>query len=282
VAIPHTVAELGPGDSLGTGVAALLAGSHRYFALDVKKFASSQRNVSIFDQLVALFQQREPIPDVTEFPQQLPHLDSYAFPDHIITDQVLADSLCPDRLAEIRRELQRDAQGGAESRVFYFAPWDDARVVQDESVDFVFSQAVMEHVTDLEHTYQALWQWLKPGGWSSHVIDYRSHNTTREWNGHWSCSDFVWSLVRGKRAYLINRQPHSRHVELLRKHGFEIVGELPYQDQRGIGRDQLAPPFRHLSDDDLVTRCAFVQAVKRSSEGIGRAGGNSASGHFVE
>ena len=56
--IPDTVAELGPGDSLGSGLAALLCGSERYFGLDVKSYAPTDRNRQIFDELVELFQRR--------------------------------------------------------------------------------------------------------------------------------------------------------------------------------------------------------------------------------
>src|SRR6202165_1423753 len=43
--IPDTVAELGPGDSLGTGLAALLSGANRYYALDVVHYANTPRNL---------------------------------------------------------------------------------------------------------------------------------------------------------------------------------------------------------------------------------------------
>src|SRR5436305_1646470 len=56
--IPDTVAELGPGDSLGTGLAALLSGANHYYALDVVYYANTPRNLMIFDQLVNLFQRR--------------------------------------------------------------------------------------------------------------------------------------------------------------------------------------------------------------------------------
>jgi hypothetical protein len=56
--IPDTVAELGPGDSLGTGLAALLSGANHYYALDIIRYADTPRNLMIFDQLVDLFQRR--------------------------------------------------------------------------------------------------------------------------------------------------------------------------------------------------------------------------------
>jgi len=52
---PRVVAELGPGDSLGIGLAALLSGCDRYFALDVVDHANARSNLEIFDELVELF-----------------------------------------------------------------------------------------------------------------------------------------------------------------------------------------------------------------------------------
>jgi len=57
-AIPNTVAELGPGDSLGVGLAALLSGASKFYALDVVLFANQTRNLQIFDELVELFKHR--------------------------------------------------------------------------------------------------------------------------------------------------------------------------------------------------------------------------------
>src|SRR4030095_12333669 len=50
--MPATIVELGPGDSLGTGLAALLTGVKRYYALDVVRFANPERNMMIFEELV--------------------------------------------------------------------------------------------------------------------------------------------------------------------------------------------------------------------------------------
>ena len=53
-----TVAELGPGDSLGTGIAALLSGVEKYYALDVKPYFNNAINLEMFDRLLELFQRR--------------------------------------------------------------------------------------------------------------------------------------------------------------------------------------------------------------------------------
>ncbi len=80
---PTVVAELGPGKSLGVGCAALISGAQQYVALDVRQHATDSRNLEIFDELVELFANKEPIPDQTEFPNAKPLLKSYDFPTHI-------------------------------------------------------------------------------------------------------------------------------------------------------------------------------------------------------
>ena len=264
--IPQTVAELGPGDSLGTGLAAILSGCEAYYALDVKQFARSDRNVRILDQLVQLYQDRAEIPDEQEFPDQYPRLDTYEFPTHLLSKQRLDDALNADRIDHIRNQLL-DSTNEAEGvpRIVYFAPWFNRELVRKESVDFVLSQAVMEHVTDLDFTYGELRRWLKPGGWMSHQIDFRCHHTAKQWNGHWAYSDLLWKLIKGNRAYLINREPHSTHVRLLHKHDFQIVCDLKCHDLPGIRRQQLAARFRGMSDEDLHTPGVFVQAIKRAT-----------------
>ena len=51
--LPAIVAELGPGDSLGIGFAALLSGCTKIYAFDVVKYWDNDRNVKIFDDIVA-------------------------------------------------------------------------------------------------------------------------------------------------------------------------------------------------------------------------------------
>lgn len=265
---PRVVAELGPGDSLGIGTMALLSGASRYVGLDVVEFAYTSRNLAILDELVALLRDRAALPDATEFPELKPYLASYEFPSAVLTEARLARSLAPPRVAAIRRALERVGEpvrldDGEEIRIDYLAPWFDPAVIQPESVDMVYSQAVLEHVDELATTYRALAEWLKPGGVASHQIGFVSHRITPEWNGHWAISDPVWKLIRGRRPYLLNREPASTHVRMLRESGLEIVNQKVVHKPSEISRSRLARRFRYFTDDDLTTKAIFVQAVKR-------------------
>lgn len=259
--VPRTVAELGPGNSLGVGLCSLLSGVERCYAFDVVEHVNLETNLEIFDQLVELFEARAPIPDALEFPHVKPYLDDYAFPSSLLTDDLLSKSLAPERLQAIRTSLQNTAD--PHSYIQYKVPWLDADIVQPGSVDMIYSQAVLEHVDDLEPTYVAMRRWLREGGFISHQIDFRCHGTAVEWNGHWRYSDWIWRLIRGRRNHLINRMPYSVHRMLLERNGFELLFEKKVDLPSKYSAKQLARRFKGMSNEDIVTSGAFLQAARR-------------------
>src|SRR4051794_14376468 len=184
-----TMVELGPGDSLGIGMAALLSGVQRYIALDVVRYASETTNLQIFDELVALFTTRAPIPDQSEFPLLQPPLPSYEFPAEILTPALLDATLHSSRLEYIRAAIANPVKVmHRPGPLVYISPW-TPDTMNTSSVDLVLSQSVLEFSSDLKALYSEMYRWLKPGGILSHEIDFKSLGITREWNGHWSCSD---------------------------------------------------------------------------------------------
>ena len=112
---PRVVAELGPGDSLGIGLAALLTGADHYVGLDIFAYADSSRNLAVLDELVEMFGARASIPDSNELPDVKPYLPSYEFPGRILSAERLASLTrsrarrCdPPRPAAPRRRNRRD------------------------------------------------------------------------------------------------------------------------------------------------------------------------------
>jgi len=264
---PKVIAELGPGDSLGIGLAGLLCGADKYYALDVVKYANTQVNLDIFEELVLLLNKKEPIPDEQEFPRVRPLLESYEFPHHILTDDRLQQSLRNERIDAIRNALANLSNSSKNDiEIRYFVPWYDSNVINKESIDMIFSQAVLEHVEALPETYKALYQWLKPDGFMSHQIDFGCHGLAKHWNGHWGYPDFMWKLVKGKRPFLLNREPYSTHNRLLRESGFETIHEIKITDKPRITKNTLSYRLRNMSSDDSVTRGVYILARKKQGK----------------
>ena len=257
---PRVVAELGPGDSLGVGLSALLSGSNKYFAFDIVQYASNEKNLQIFEELISLLKNKTPIPSQTEFPELRPSLPNYEFPAHILTPKRLQTSLHPNRISQIRYSILNPYS--SESLIQYKVPWNSEVIIEKESVDMILSQAVLEHVDNLEETYKAMYQWLAPDGYISHQIDFKSHHLTEEWNEHWTYPEFLWKIIRGKRLYLINREPLSTHINILKQIGFKIVCNKTVQTPSNITRQKLASKFKYLTDEDLITSGTFIQAKK--------------------
>jgi hypothetical protein len=259
--VPSKIAELGPGDSLGIGLAALLSGSDEYIALDVVKFWNPARNIQILKDLIILFKSKARIPDNVEFPLISPVLDDYSFPSHIVTDEVLAESITNDRIAKIIREL-KDPDNQGNKIINFKIPWYDKSIIREDSLDLILSQAVMGQVDDLENTYLSMNSWLKKEGFISHTVDLKSHGFTRSWNGHWTLNDVGWKIARGGRVYAINRQPVSIHRNFLSKNGFSILYEKTTTSRNKFKKADLDQSFQSLTDEDLVTSGVFYIAQK--------------------
>ncbi len=256
----NVVAELGPGASLGVGLAALLCGAERYYAFDVVSHTVAAASRTVFEELVSLLEARAPIPDATEVPQIWPTLASYAFPHSVLRPERLARALAPDRLERVRRSLEHvDAPG---SMIQYRAPWTDSGLIEDDAVDLVMSQAVFEHIDDLRGAYHAMRRWLRPGGLGSHTIDFRSHDSSRRWDGHWAYSDLSWRIIRGRDIWSINREPCSTHRRLLAENGFRIVSEQLSRARGTLPPGRFAPRFRALTEEDRTVNSVYFLHMK--------------------
>lgn len=241
--VPETIAELGPGSSLGTGYAALIAGAERYYALDLVNHSKPAEQIALFDEMVALFRRRAPVPSTGRHSLRFPDLENYDFPAFIALGSA---SAFEERVARIRQDIML----GAGQHLQMFAPWLDQATIQPHSVDWAYSESVMEHIDDLAGAYAALGQWLKPSGHTSHLIDFACHNLTDAWNGHWALGDLVWAALRGRRPYLINREPYAEHLRLAQENGFVPVSELRCKRFDGLIPEQFAERFRGISDED--------------------------------
>jgi hypothetical protein len=209
--IPAVVAELGPGSSLGVGMCALICGAKIYYALDFVDHTDATRNVRVLDALVEMFRERRPIPgDDTVFPTPV----NWEFPSGL----AMASD---DRLQAVRADLVNKTN----KFIRVVAPWTSSSI-SSESVGWLWSHSVMEHVDEIEQVWKCYAAWLAHDGMMTHNIDYHCHGLAKHWDGHWSINDLCWKVIRGRRPYLLNRLPHSAQMALANSSGFEVVCEL--------------------------------------------------------
>ena len=265
---PRVVVQLGPGDSLGLGCAALLSGADQYIGLDVVAHANAENDLTVLDELVDLFEHHAPIPDGRVFPHLQPKLSSYGFPGRLFTDDgPRRIRLDPSRLEAIRAALvERQDIVYDNLPIGYTAPW-GPRTLDRQSVDLVITQAVLQDMghdparSELAGAFQAMSRWLRKGGVMSHQINLGFPGGSH-WNHHWHYSDAAWRLVRGNRTFFENRVPLSGYLTLCEQNDFDVVS-VKRVEEVGIPREQAAPRFRDLSEEDFRTASAHIVAVRR-------------------
>lgn len=245
---PQTVLEIGPGKALGTGMAALLSGVQKYIAYDATPLLQQKFEEQMWHDLTTLFREKKAFAEVDRI------LPSTLFPSELFPSEQLARTLSDERLARIRRSVQQ-----RNDLIWYL---NDLHSLPDDSVDYLFSHSVLEHVAALEPMYRAMWRGLRPGGVMTHSIDFSSHGTSRAWNGHWTIPAFIWQLMEGERSYFLNREPASTHRTWLEQMGFEVAAFHLTPLASAVQHNNLAARFGHLSESDLTTVSAFVVARK--------------------
>jgi hypothetical protein len=259
--MPRMVLELGPGSSIGTGVATLLSGAERYVAIDAVQHMRPDTSIFVMRELAQLFRARAPRP-TAGYPPIDHLLDKRLFPSHILDDALLDRTLDEERLERIDHAVRAVALGQPDPMIEY-STWSSLRPVADAEADLLFSHVVMNQVEDQPDVYARCGRWVKPGGWMSHQIDCTALGTADEWNGHRAYSELAWKIIAGKRPYFVNREPLTTHLELMKANGFDIVRVIRGTMDGGITRAELAPRWRGISDEDLATQTAFVIARRR-------------------
>jgi len=245
--MPHTLVEYGPGSTIGVGLAFLIMGGKRYEAVDYVPFANTQRNLQVMGELVELLRSGT-------------LLSEYNLPEWILSSKTLNKSLDPNRVADIAESVRNN--DGRYCRYTLSKLGKLGGGNNEESTDVIISQAVMEHVENVQVVYEAAYSSLKPGGLMSHDIDHRSHGMSDWWNGHWQYSDALWKFAVGRRPYTINRLPSSAHITLIERAGFEILKVEPRIDRTGLPVSRFASQFQAMDPIDAQTSGTYVLARK--------------------
>lgn len=231
--------DLGPGNSLGQAFLLCLLGADRVVALDVRRYATAETGRGVYERIVQGLERWIETGTLTVVPA-----------------------------GDTWRSRAKDLLPAGES----FPRLDDSlsyRItdgrsmpVSENSLDFVYSCAVLEHVPDAELTYNELSRVLRPGGLMSHIIDLKDHHHHDPYD-FLRYGDKLWSLMQGRSAGFTNRLRASDHIGLIREAGFEILDTERRMADAPPARSDLAPRFRAHQDDDLRIMELIVTARRR-------------------
>ena len=145
--------------------------------------------------------------------------------------------------------------------ISYLVPWTKK---SDYKFDLIFSQAVLEHIININATYKAMHKMLKDGSFMSHQIDYSAHETHKKWFGHWGYSELLWKIIMKGRLYPISRLPNSKHKDILERVGFNNVAEHPYVNESAKIReisDGLLNSIDFKPEDLTTSSCMIISSL---------------------
>lgn len=130
------------------------------------------------------------------------------------------------------------------------------RGLDDDLVDFIFSEAVLEHVrrSEFEETVRQTFRLLKPGGYASHLIDLQDHlddslHSLRFRRATWESDWFARS------GFYTNRLRARTLESIFAAAGFEQVArDVVVWPALPVARRALDAEFADLDDNDLRTK----------------------------
>ena len=216
-----TVLELGPGDSLATAV---IVAAHGGRAVLVDTGAYARKDVSAYRGLAQKLRQSGlPAPDI----------DACADVGEML--KLCGASYLSEGLASLRQ-------------------------LPDDSVDFIFSHAVLEHIRkhDFAASMAECRRVLKQDGVFSNQVDLKDHlsaalNNLRFSERTWESPLFVRS------GFYTNRIRYSAMLAAFAEAGFRTEKlEAQYWPSLPTARRDLAPEFRDLPDDELRVASFYV------------------------
>ena len=216
--LPDTfvVCELGPGDSLATAMVAPCYGGVKSYLVDMGNYAT--KNKLYYQQLADFLAAK--------------HFKGFNYVSNFTLNEVLEKN----------------------NSYYLTNGLEGLRSLPNETVDLVFSQAVLEHIrlSDISDVIRETYRILKSGGVASHKIDLKDHlggslNNLR-------FSKMVWeSNLFSLSGFYTNRLRASEIVELFKESCFKIVS---YKESRWeeipISRGLIHPEFACLAKNDLL------------------------------
>ncbi len=210
-----SILEMGPGNSVATGVFSYLLGCRKTYLIDHGDYIT--RDMLFYRNLL----------------------------DNIEGDQRSID--------HIKQAISFDELCSISNIEYFTNGLDSLKLIPDKSIDFIFSNAVLEHIRkkDFQNTIHEMHRILKEDGISSHEIDLRDH-LNRSLN-HLRFSERIWeSKLFVKSGFYTNRIRFDEMMDIFKSEKFIVKVTKKWRwNCLPISRDKLKLPYRYLKEEDL-------------------------------
>lgn len=184
--------ELGPGGSFGMGILAIEGGASKYTGID------DGQHDFISPEKVALYGKLVP--------------ESTSYPSSFFSKKGAIWSYNPDKIS------------------FAAITQDSTYPLPADSVDVIYSCAVLEHVHNLDLCFQEMTRVLKPGGLMYHEVDLRDHIFHQQKLWFLALPHWLFSFLFSQTGAYINRSRLSMYRALAQKYHLTILNvKIPHQ-----------------------------------------------------
>jgi hypothetical protein len=227
------ILEYGPGDLPGVAMLLVAKGARKVYCVDRFPLVSvGTKSAAVINRLAAV----------------LPDGQKHRF------FRCLIDPIAPE-------------QGFATDRVEYLVRPDGLSGMVEE-IDLVISRAVLEHVNNLEATFNDMVKAMRPLAFSLHQVDLKSHGLHRV-----NPLDFLeypqwlWNIMYSHKG-VPNRWRVDRYRDLLAGLPLEVIDLRPtalfnQNDVKSI-HARLAAPFHRISLEDLAWQGFWLSCRKKA------------------
>ncbi len=221
------IMEIGPGDSLFSMVYSRRYSKEKFFFLDVNDFASKDLNLYF-------------------------KLQKKLEKEHYLSNKLKKPFESFDKLLNFYNTK------------YLISGLESLREINDNSIDYIFSHSVMEHIRkyELNNLIKEMYRILKPNGVISHNINYKDH--LGESLNNLRFSEKIWeSDLFANSGFYTNRIPAVEMHQYFKNSGFNLFKEdYGRWDKLPISRSSLSKEFRKFTNDELARPTSRFIAIK--------------------
>ena len=207
--------ELGPGDSIAAGIIAYAYGAKKTYLVDVGRYVSD--DVALYQNLVTFLQGKG---------LDVPNIEKGASFESVL----------------------------AQFNIDYLTSGNESLAqIKGQSIDFCWSQAVLEHVRrdDFQTLANHAKRVIKPDGAHSHRVDLKDHLASSLNNLRFSPK--IWeSNLFARSGFYTNRIQFTQMLDMFKTAGLQVeTPEVNHWDTLPLSKNKMYSTFRSLSDEEL-------------------------------